>query len=63
VTSTRTSWPKDPDSHKGSLEGDRLDDEQLGNPHGDGLDADGLPNDPVATAEDQIGANEDETQG
>ena len=38
-------------------------DEQIGNPHGDGVDADGLPNDPIATAEDRIGANEDESQG
>ena len=30
---------------------------------GDGLDKDGLPDDPIATAEDRIGANEDESQG
>ena len=27
----------DPDVHKGAIEGDRPDDEQLGNPHGDGM--------------------------
>ena len=53
----------DPDVHKGAIEGDRPDDEQLGNPHGDGVNDDGLPDDPVAIAEDQIGANEDQTQG
>ena len=53
----------DPDVHKGAIEGDRPDDEQLGNPHGDGLDENGLPDDPVAMAEDALGANEDETQG
>jgi hypothetical protein len=45
------------------VEGDRPDDEQLGNPHGDGVDDNGLPDDPIATAEDQVGANEDKSQG
>jgi len=53
----------DPDKHKGAIQGDRPGDEQEGNPHGDGVDAQGLPDDPVATAQDKIGANEDETQG
>ncbi|PYR07282.1 MAG: hypothetical protein DMF99_23340 [Acidobacteria bacterium] len=53
----------DPDVHKGAIEGDRPDDEQLGNPHGDGINDDGLPDDPLAIAEDEIGANEDQTQG
>jgi len=53
----------DPDVHKGAIEGDRPSDEQIGNPHGPGVDETGLPDDPVATAEDEIGANEDETEG
>lgn len=53
----------DPDVHKGAIEGDRPTDEQIGNPHGDGIDDQGLPDDPVATAEDEIGANEDQSQG
>jgi hypothetical protein len=53
----------DPDVHKGAIEGDRPTDEQQSNPHGDGVDENGMPNDPVATAEDKIGANEDESQG
>jgi hypothetical protein len=53
----------DPDRHKGAIEGDRPDDEQLANPHGDGIDEDGLPDDPVATAEDVVGANVDKSQG
>jgi hypothetical protein len=53
----------DPAAHKGAIEGDSPDDEQVGNPNGDGVDENGLPNDPVATAEDQIGANVDESQG
>lgn len=55
--------PPDPDRHKGAVEGDRPSDEQFGNPHGTGLDENGMPNDPVATAEDRIGANEDGTEG
>jgi hypothetical protein len=54
----------DSDIHKGAVEGDRPDDvPQSGNPHGDGVNDDGLPDDPIATAEDQIGANEDGSQG
>jgi hypothetical protein len=53
----------DPDAHKGAIEGDRPTDEQYGNPLGDGLDENGLPDDPIAIAEDAIGANEDESQG
>ena len=34
-------------------------DEQIGNPHGDGVNDEGLPDDPVATAEDAEGANSD----
>ena len=53
----------DPDAHKGAIEGDRPTDEQVGNPHGDGINDDGLPDDPIATAEDVEGANEDQSQG
>jgi hypothetical protein len=53
----------DPDIHKGAIEGDSPSDEQNVSNKGKGIDNDGLPNDPVATAEDEIGANEDGTQG
>lgn len=53
----------DQDVHKGALEGDRPDDEQIGNPHGEAIDDDGWPNDEIAVAEDAVGALEDETQG
>jgi hypothetical protein len=53
----------DPDLHKGAIEGDRPTDEQIGNPHGNGIDDEGLPDDPIAVAEDMEGANEDGTQG
>src|SRR5262245_24350443 len=39
----------DPDRHKGAIEGDRPDDEQIANPHGDGVNEEGLPDDPIAT--------------
>jgi hypothetical protein len=58
-----TKQQDDPDVHKGATEGDKPTDEQIGNPNGDGVDENGLPDDPVATAEDEIGANEDESQG
>ena len=63
MTTMSAKQQDDPDVHKGAIEGDRPTDEQLGHPHGDGLDEDGLPDDPIAIAEDRIGANEDETQG
>lgn len=63
MTPTTKSKPHDPDIHKGAIEGDRPNDEQYGNPHGDGVNEDGLPDDPIAIAEDVEGANEDESQG
>ena len=41
----------DPDIHKGAVEGDRPADEQQGNPNGGGGDKNGMPDDPVATAQ------------
>ena len=61
--STPQPRPGDADHYKGAVEGDRPTDEQHFNPHGDGLDENGLPNDQIAIAEDVVGANEDETQG
>jgi hypothetical protein len=59
-----TKQQDDQDAHKGAIEGDRpTDAPQMGNPHGAGINEDGLPNDPIATAEDEIGANEDESEG
>ena len=52
------------DEHIGAVEGDRPTDRpNQGNPNGTGIDAQGCPNDPVATAEDRIGANLDENEG
>lgn len=63
VTPIAAKQLQDPDIHKGAIEGDRPEDEQIGNPNGDGVDEQGLPDDPIATAEDEIGANEDKSQG
>ena len=63
MTPMATKHQDDPDIHKGAIEGDRPTDEQNANPHGDGVDAEGLPDDPVAIAEDVEGANADKTQG
>jgi hypothetical protein len=52
------------EDHIGAVEGDRPTDKpNQGNPNAPGVDAEGRPNDPVATAEDRIGANLDETEG
>ena len=51
------------DEHLGAVEGDKSTDPQQGNAHGDGLDEQGMPNDPVAICEDVLGANEDKSQG
>lgn len=53
----------DPDEHIGAVEGDKPNQRQHSNRNGDGIDDQGLPNDPVATAEDRIGANNDDSQG
>ncbi len=58
------SKPADPDTEKGAVEGDRPTDTQQGNANAEkALDANGLPKDCVAIAEDVIGANVDQTQG
>jgi hypothetical protein len=53
----------DQDIHKGAIEGDRPTDEQHYNPNGEGVNDEGLPDDPIAIAEDREGANADESQG
>jgi hypothetical protein len=63
MTEMANKQQDDQDVHKGAVEGDRPTDEQHFNPQGDGVDDEGMPDDPVAIAEDEIGANEDETQG
>jgi len=52
------------DEHLGAVEGDQPSDSpNQGNPNGTGIDKDGMPNDPVGTAEDRLGANLDESEG
>jgi len=50
----------DQDLHKGATEEDRPGPERPAHP---GLDENGLPNDPVAIAQDRLGANADKSQG
>ena len=50
----------DNDSHKGAQEDDRPGPERSSHP---GLDANGLPNDPIAIAQDALGADVDRSQG
>ena len=54
----------DQDEHIGAVEGDRPTDRpNQGNPNAPGVDDQGQPTDPVATAQDRIGANLDESEG
>jgi len=54
----------DENAHIGAVEGDRPGDQpNQGNANAPGVDAEGLPDDPVATAQDRIGALLDETEG
>jgi hypothetical protein len=54
---------RDQDDAKGAIEGDHPGDEGQGNENAPALDENGLPADPIAIAEDVVGANEDESQG
>ena len=63
MTTPANTQMNDPDIHKGAIEGDRPSDEQNTDTKGGGVDKNGLPNDPKATAEDKEGANADRTQG
>ena len=52
------------EDHMGAVEGDRPTDRpNQGNPNGPGVDDEGIPNNPVGTAEDRLGANLDEAEG
>jgi hypothetical protein len=56
--------PHGSDEHMGAVEGDRADDQpNEGNPNGPGVDSNGMPNDPIATYEDAVGANVDGSEG
>jgi hypothetical protein len=52
----------EPDAHKGAVEGDRPEDLQHGNPNAPAIGSDGLPDDPIAVAEDRIGAHVDQSE-
>ena len=56
----RKPGTNDNDIHKGAKEENRPGPERSSHP---GLDKNGLPNDPVAIAQDAIGATQDKTQG
>jgi len=61
---TQMNTENDPENHIGAVEGDRPGDvPNQGNPNAPGVDEEGLPNDPVATSDDALGATLDETEG
>lgn len=64
MTTTPKTHKHDAEDHIGAVEGDRpTDNPNQGNRNGPGIDDEGMPNDPVATSEDALGANLDETEG
>ena len=63
MSNTLRHTPKpDPAMHQGAVEGNGSNGEGSGNLNAPGIDADGLPNDEIATAEDRIGANIDDPE-
>ena len=63
MSNTLRHNPKpDPALHQGAVEANGSSGEGYGNPNGPAIDADGLPNDEIATAEDRIGANVDDPE-
>jgi hypothetical protein len=52
----------DPDVHKGAVEGDRPDDKQHSNRNATKISRSGMPADPVAVAQDRLGANVDDSE-
>lgn len=54
---------RDPDLHRGAVEGDRPGDAQQWNHNAPAIDERGWPADAVAIAQDVIGANEDDAEG
>jgi hypothetical protein len=50
----------DHDVHKGATEEDRSGPDRSSHP---GLDQNGMPDDPIAIAQDRLGAHDDESQG
>ena len=63
MSRTLGNSPKpDPALHQGAVEGNDSGDNGYSNPNAPALDADGLPNDEIAIAEDRIGANVDDPE-
>ena len=63
MTTMEKKTNDDPAAHQGAIESDRPSQETNVENKGTGVDKNGMPNDPKATAEDEKGANADETQG
>ena len=60
TTTPKPAEKNDNDIHKGAVEEDRPVPKGTNHP---GLDKNGLPNDPVAIAQDVVGATADKSQG
>ena len=63
MTSMEKKTMDDPAAHQGAVESDRPSQDTNVEHKGKGVDKEGLPNDPVAQAQDKEGANADHSQG
>ncbi len=64
MTTMEKKTNDDPAAHQGAVESDRpSQDTNVENKGKGGVDKNGMPNDPIATAQDKEGANADKTQG
>jgi hypothetical protein len=63
MTETARKQMNDPEIHKGAIESDRPSEETNVENKGKGVDKEGLPDDPIAQAQDKEGANADQSQG
>ncbi len=63
MTNMEKKTMDDPAGHQGAVESDRPSQETNVENKGKGVDKEGLPNDPVAQAQDNEGANADDSQG
>ena len=63
MTAMEKKTMDDPAAHQGAIESDRPSQETNVEHKSKGVDKEGLPNDPVAQAQDKEGANADKSQG
>jgi hypothetical protein len=63
MTAMEKKTMDDPAAHQGAIESDRPSQETNVDDRPTGVDPNGMPNDPIASAQDRIGAQDDESEG